>query len=169
MKKIHKFPTLFINHGSPMLITQNTAASNFWKKIPDYLGGKPKGILCISAHWQQDKIEITGENPKQEYDFYGFPNELYKVKYKPKGSKELIERTLELLKENGLKANVNNEKGIDHGTWCPLTRIFPNFDIPVVQLSLNYDKETNLKIGKAIKKLREEDYLIIASGKNLFY
>jgi 4,5-DOPA dioxygenase extradiol len=161
-----KFPTLYVNHGSPYHIITETSASNFWKTIKEYLPSKPKGILALSGHWEKenDYLEITGEEPKQIYDFYGFPDKLYKVKYEPKGSIELIERTIELLNKKGFKTKINKKRGLDHGTWCPLIRMFPNADIPVVQLTLGSTIKENLEIGKALGPLREEGYLIYCSG-----
>lgn len=161
-----KLPTFFVNHGSPMHIVQESKTTKFWKTLSSYVLEKPKAILVISAHWERtnDFLELTGENPKQVFDFSGFPKELYSVKYQPKGSKELISRTIELLEKSGLKVKVNEKQGLDHGCWCPLTRIYPNADIPVVQLTLGLSLTENIKIGKAISQLREEGYLIICSG-----
>ena len=158
-------PTIFIGHGSPTNATKNNIYTNAWQKLGQELS-KPKAILCISAHWNSDKTLISNaENPKQIYDFYGFPDELYNVSYPAKGSSELAKQVKELLAAT-IPVEYDNNWGIDHGTWVPIKWLFPKADIPIVQLSLNYSitAKKHYEIGKALGLLREQGVLIIGSG-----
>lgn len=162
---MHKFmPVVFVGHGSPMNAMQNNEFTKslgaFARKIP-----KPKAIICVSAHWVTEGSFITGsESPRQIYDFFGFPNELYDIKYRPKGSRELAKRAVELLKEYNV--NLDTEWGIDHGTWSILKHMYPACDVPVIQLSLNADilVQVHYKVAKSLFELRKQGVLIIGSG-----
>jgi 4,5-DOPA dioxygenase extradiol len=126
--------------------------------------GKPKAILAISAHWYTDGTFVQrAEIPKQVYDMYGFPEELYQVKYPVKGYRELTEEVENLL---GKCVTVNDGWGIDHGTWTVLVHMFPKADIPVVQLSVNgrLSAEESAELGRALIPLRDAGYLIFGSG-----
>jgi 4,5-DOPA dioxygenase extradiol len=128
-------PVVFAGHGSPMNAMQDNdftkSLSVIAKKLP-----KPKAILCVSAHWVSEGTYVTGSaKPEQIYDFYGFPEELYKVKYRPEGSLALAKETAKLLKDYA--AAPDTEWGIDHGTWSILKHMYPKCDVPVIQLSLN--------------------------------
>ena len=126
--------------------------------------GKPKAILAVSAHWYIGGTFIqTDENPGQIYGMYGFPKELYEVKYPVKGSAELSARLLELLDGN---ISADNNWGIDHGVWAVLVHMFPGTEIPVVQLSVDssLSEEEIYQLGKKLAQLREEGFLIFASG-----
>ena len=156
-------PVIFVGHGSPMNAINSSKASVIWKKIGTILE-KPKAILVISAHWYVNGTFIqSSNNPTQIYDMYGFPDELYKIKYPVKGNIELTKRILDLLDQD---ITLNDEWGIDHGTWSVLVHMYPNADIPVVQLSI--DKTKSLKehyaLGKKLRQLRDEGILILASG-----
>ena len=126
--------------------------------------GKPKAILAVSAHWfgKGSFVQKT-ELPRQIYDMYGFPKALYEVTYPVQGCAALTDRVLELL---GDRVSVNNAWGIDHGTWTVLVHMFPDANIPVVQLSVDtaLPNETLFEIGKKLTALREEGYLIFGSG-----
>jgi 4,5-DOPA dioxygenase extradiol len=125
---------------------------------------KPKAILAISAHWFTRGTFIqSASKPRQVYDMYGFPPELYAIRYQPSGSAELTHRVQELL---GPMANVDDSWGIDHGTWTPLHHMLPAADIPVVELSVNGLKDARYayEIGKLLAPLRSEGYLIMGSG-----
>lgn len=161
-----KLPILFIGHGSPMIALEDNKLTENFKRVGEYIlenYEKPKAILSISAHWfTEETLVQKEENPRQIYDMYGFPEELYEVKYPVKGCPKLGKRVLELLDD----VKVNNEWGIDHGTWTVLTHIFPKADIPVVQLSVNYklSPEEVFKLGEKLKPLRDEGVLILGSG-----
>ena len=157
-------PTLFISHGSPTLLIDDCPANEFLKTLGDKIP-KPKAILVISAHWETDKPRITSnEKPDLIYDFGGFAEELYKVKYPVKGSKELALQIKDILKD--LHADGNEVRGLDHGVWVPLKLVYPNADIPVLQLSIQPDKspEYHYELGKKLSVLREQGVLIIGSG-----
>lgn len=161
---VKKQPVLFIAHGSPM----NAIIENSYTKILNKLGeelDKPKAIMIISAHWQTKGTFITEQDsPKEIYDFYGFPKELYEVKYSTSGAKPYINMAFEELKNYNVK--LTDTWGLDHGGWSVLKHIFPKADIPVFQLSLNeLEKEQyHYNLGKRLAKLREQGILILGSG-----
>ena len=162
-----RMPVIFSGHGDPMIALRNDNVTKGMKEVGAKIlekYGKPKAILSISAHWYVDGTFIqTSPEPKQIYDMYGFPKELYEVKYSVKGCQELSRRVIELL---GKEVKVNNDWGIDHGTWTVLVHMFPKADIPVVQLSVDstISSEKIFEIGKKISILRNEGYLIFGSG-----
>ena len=159
-----KMPVLFLGHGSPI----NVVLDNDYTRDLVELGKnleKPKAILVLSAHWKTRGGYINyAEKPKQIYDFYGFPEELYNIKYEPNGGKEYAEKVYRILKEDGYQLTA--EWGLDHGAWGVLNSLFPNADVPTFQVSLNGDlsEEEHYKIGRKLAKLREEGILIIGSG-----
>lgn len=161
---VKKQPVLFIGHGSPM----NAIMENSYTKRLNKLGEEldmPKAIMVISAHWVTNGTYITEQDsPKEIYDFYGFPEELYKVKYSTIGAKPYINKVFEELKDYNVK--LTDTWGIDHGAWCILKHIFPKADVPVFQLSLNAleNEEYHYNLGKKLSKLREEGILILGSG-----
>lgn len=160
-----KMPMLFVGHGTPMNAIEDNQYSNTWKRVlKGYV--KPKAILSISAHWYTKGSYIQKvEEPKQVYDMYGFPMELYELKYPVSGLEELSDRVLELAEE----VSVNNNWGIDHGSWSVLCHIYPEADIPVVQLSIDGDLslKEHFELGKKLASLREEGILILGSGNIL--
>lgn len=163
-----KMPVIFVGHGSPMIAISHNEHTEELKKVGDYVlktYGKPKAILMISGHWYQNDFYIqTDEHPKQIYDMYGFPKELYEVKYEVEGYRPLSDAVMKRMTDK--LVSVNNEWGIDHGTWSVLVHMFPKADIPVVQLSVNarLSPEGSYKLGALLSDLREEGYLIMGSG-----
>ncbi|MBU3103469.1 4,5-DOPA dioxygenase extradiol [Clostridium gasigenes] len=161
---IKKQPVLFIAHGSPM----NAIIENSYSKSLNKLGeelDRPKAIMIISAHWYINNTFLTKQDsPKEIYDFYGFPEELYKVKYSTSGAKPYINLAFEELKNYDVK--LTDTWGLDHGGWSVLKHIFPKADIPVFELSLNAleKEEYHYNLGKKLSKLREQGILILASG-----
>lgn len=157
-------PVIFIGHGSPMNAIEDNEFSRNWKIIASYIP-RPKAILCVSAHWVTDGSYVTSsEDPKTIHDFYGFPEALYKVSYKAKGSSGLAAEVSKLTKTAGVK--LDNERGLDHGTWSVLRQMYPEADIPVIQLSLNsgLSPAEHYEIGKELGVLRKKGVLIIGSG-----
>jgi len=157
-------PILFVGHGSPMNAIEDNEFSQAWttagKSLP-----RPESILCISAHWETEGTQVTAmEKPRTIYDFYGFPPELYAVTYPAPGSPKLAERVQELVRP--LPLGLDKAWGLDHGAWSVLTRLFPKADVPVVQLSLDIKKSPreHYELAGALKKLREENVLIVCSG-----
>lgn len=167
MENEKKMPAIFSGHGSPMLALEDTEVTRGLRKIGGEViekFGKPRAILAISAHWytRGTYVQRTVE-PKQVYDMYGFPQELYDFKYPVAGSLGLADRVLDLL---GDDVSVDNSWGIDHGSWTVLAHMFPNADIPVVQLSVDgtISEEKMYEIGGKLAALRDEGYLVFASG-----
>ena len=160
-----KTPAIFVGHGSPMTTLEDNIYRQAWENLGKKLT-KPKAILIISAHWYADKTAVSDlAQPRQIYDFYGFPEELYALKYNPPGSATLAKEVVKLLSPI-IEVKIDNEWGIDHGAWVPLRSFFPQADIPVVQLSIDYTKSPAMhyKIGQALRPLREQGILIIGSG-----
>ena len=136
-----------------------------WQKFAENIE-RPKAILAISAHWYVKGIAVTAmEAPTTIHDFYGFPDELFRVQYPAPGSTQLAQRVADLLAPHPVRQDTD-EWGLDHGTWSVLTHMYPNADVPVVQLSIDMDKsfEEHLQLAKALRPLREEGVLIFASG-----
>ena len=162
-----KMPVVFSGHGSPMLALADDEVTRGLAEVGKRIEsefGKPRAILAISGHWYADGLFVqTAENPRQVYDMYGFPHELYEVKYPVSGCAELSGRVQELLGES---VSVNDDWGIDHGTWTVLVHMFPNADVPVVQLSVDATKSAQelYEIGRALAPLRDEGFLIFGSG-----
>ncbi|RQW64755.1 DODA-type extradiol aromatic ring-opening family dioxygenase [Vibrio viridaestus] len=162
-----KQPTFFISHGSPMMAVENSATSHFIKDLANTIE-KPKAIIVFSAHFDLRKgIVITsGSAPKTIHDFYGFPQELYDMEYSAPGDPELAKRIAQKFEAHGLKPMMSDEQGWDHGVWIPLSLMYPNADIPVVQVSINslLGAEVNYRYGEMLADFRDENILIIGSG-----
>ena len=162
-----RMPVIFSGHGSPMLALEHNDITRTLRETGEQLlasQGKPKAILAVSAHWYQGETLVqSAAHPRQIYDMYGFPEELYEVRYNAVGSPALTEEVKNLL---GGAVRVDDSWGIDHGTWTVLVHMFPKADIPVVQLSVN-GRLTPAKcadLGRKLAPLREEGYLILGSG-----
>lgn len=159
---MNRMPVVFVGHGSPMNAINENKYTQEWRRLSERIP-RPKAILSVSAHWYTRGSYLTGqENPPQIYDFYGFPKEMYELKYEVQGSKNLVDRVKELIPE----AISVEEHGIDHGTWCPLRYIYPEADVPVVQLSVDglAGPAGAIELGKKLAPLRDEGYLIMGSG-----
>ncbi len=157
-----KMPAIFVGHGSPMNAIEDNKYSNTWKKIGKRF--QPKAILMISAHWYVNKTATQdAADPNQIYDMYGFPDELFQLKYSARGDKKL---TATVLEELGDSVVIDNSWGIDHGAWSVLVHMYPDASIPVVQLSVNRSKspQEQYDLGVKLAHLRELGYMIIASG-----
>lgn len=160
-----QMPVLFLGHGSPM----NALADNEFTRTLKQLGKKiprPKAILCVSAHWMSEGTWVTGtENPRTIHDFYGFPQPLFDVQYPAHGDPELAKKIQSSILPS--KIHLDNEMwGYDHGTWSVLKHMYPEADIPLLQLSLYMERpaEYHFKTGQDLAKLREQGILIIGSG-----
>ena len=159
-----KMPVLFLGHGSPMnAIEENQFVQGFRnisREIP-----KPNAILCISAHWFTNGTFVTAmQNPKTIHDFYGFPKELFEVNYPAPGSPELAKETAALLLPEIVEED--HSWGLDHGAWSVIKHLYPDAEIPVIQLSIDYTKppQYHFDLAKKLQKLREKGILIIGSG-----
>jgi 4,5-DOPA dioxygenase extradiol len=160
----NKMPVLFIGHGSPTNAINANEFSKTWIEIGKSLP-RPRAILCISAHWETDGTLVTAmEKPRTIYDFYGFPSELYRMQYPAPGSPQLADLVREKVKQT--KVELDQAWGLDHGCWSVLCRLFPEADIPVVQLSLDRTKEPSYhyQLGRELKALRKKGILILGSG-----
>jgi 4,5-DOPA dioxygenase extradiol len=158
-----RMPVLFIGHGSPMNAIEENRFSAAWRELGKQLP-KPQAILSVSAHWFTAGTKVSDViEPRMIYDMYGFPDELYRVKYDAPGSPKFAAVTKELL---GDKVQIDNSWGLDHGTWSVLRRLFPNADIPVFQLSVDrrISARDHADIGRALSGLREQGVLIFGSG-----
>ncbi|MBI3233071.1 MAG: 4,5-DOPA dioxygenase extradiol [Bacteroidetes bacterium] len=157
-------PVLFLGHGSPMnAIEENefvTGFRNIGKTIP-----KPNAILCISAHWETKGTYITATvKPKTIHDFGGFPQALFDVQYPALGSPSLAAETKALVKKTVV--GLDDKWGLDHGAWSVIKHLYPNVDVPVVQMSLDYDQtpQYHYELAKELATLRNKGVLIIGSG-----
>lgn len=159
-----KLPGLFIGHGSPMNGIEDNEFTAQWERLGKEIS-KPNSVLCISAHWLTKGTHITAmPNPRTIHDFGGFPPELYQVNYPAAGSPELAAYSKKLIQTTSL--GLDHEWGLDHGTWTVVRRMFPDADIPVLQLSIDYTKPPayHYELAKEIAKLRQQGVLIIGSG-----
>lgn len=159
-------PTLFISHGSPMLALEPGASDAPLKRLARELP-RPNAILVVSAHWETPDLRVTAAPyPDTWHDFHGFPAPLYAVQYPAPGSPQLAARVADLLAIGGLPVTQDAERPLDHGAWVPLSLMYPQADIPVVQLSLpsRLGPQMQDRIGKALRVLREEGILLIGSG-----
>jgi 4,5-DOPA dioxygenase extradiol len=161
-----KMPTVFVSHGAPTLAIEDDPAHTFLLTLGCHLP-RPRAILCISAHWDTDTPALSGAvAPATIHDFYGFPPALYELRYPAPGSPELASRGTQLLRDAGLVGSVDPERGLDHGAWVPLILAYPDHQLPVVQLSVQarFDARHHLELGRALRPLRDEGILILASG-----
>jgi 4,5-DOPA dioxygenase extradiol len=164
LKGTEKMPVLFIGHGSPMnAIGENEFVSG-WRNIGKTLP-KPNAILCISAHWETRGTFVTAMNkPPTIHDFGGFPKELFEVEYPAPGSPELASETKNIVKKS--EVGLDMKWGLDHGCWSVLKHLYPNADVPVIQLSLDYfqSPQYHYDLAKELSALRDKGVLIIGSG-----
>lgn len=162
--------TFYLSHGSPTLsIDDSLPARHFYKSWKEKVyGEKPKAILMISAHWDTAVPAVNIVNSNETiYDFYGFPDEMYKIKYPAPGAPALANRVKELLHSSGFeRVDEDKKRGLDHGAWVLLMLMYPEADIPVCQLSVQSEKDGtyHYNMGKALAPLKDEGVLIIGSG-----
>ena len=162
MKKV--MPAVFIGHGNPMNALVQNSYTEGWSSIGKSVP-QPRAILSISAHYYIPFCMVTSNrNPPTIHDFTGFPKELYQVKYTAPGNPKLAQRVKDLL--NPAIVSLDENWGLDHGTWSVLMHMFPNADIPVVQLSIDETQPPafHYELGIRLKPLREEGVLILGSG-----
>jgi aromatic ring-opening dioxygenase catalytic subunit (LigB family) len=169
-----RMPTLFIPHGAgPCFFMEWEPAdtwsrtSQFLKTLSNTLPRTPKALLVISAHWATKAFTLTSPSrPRLIYDYFGFPDHTYRIRYDVPGDPVLLSKIRKLLDESGLPTAVDNDRGFDHGVFIPMKVAFPVADIPIVQLSVraDFDPVAHLAAGRALAPLRDEDVLIVGSG-----
>ncbi|PVZ09229.1 MULTISPECIES: class III extradiol ring-cleavage dioxygenase [unclassified Pseudomonas] len=159
-------PSLFISHGSPMLALEPGASGPALARLAAELP-RPKAIVLMSAHWESRDLRVTGaSNPATWHDFGGFPPALFAVQYPAPGSPALAQEVAALLNAAGLPAQLDAERPFDHGAWVPMSLMYPQADIPLVQVSLPSAGGPRLQqlIGRALASLREQGILLVGSG-----
>lgn len=159
-----KLPVLFIGHGSPMNGIEDNEFSQTWAKMGKEVT-RPKAVIVVSAHWLTRGTHVTAmEEPKTIHDFGGFPQALFDVEYPAKGSPELAKETANLITSTDI--GLDHDWGLDHGTWTVVRHMYPDADIPVLQLSIDYGKpaEYHYNLAKQLSALRKKGVLIIGSG-----
>ncbi len=159
-----KMPVLFIGHGSPMNAIEENEFTKEWRIVGDYLP-KPVAIICISAHWETIGTFVTAmKNPRTIHDFGGFPEELYEVDYPAPGNPELAIQLKKIIKKTAI--GLDEKWGLDHGCWSMLKHLYPEADIPVIQMSLDYNQPAryHYELAKELSILRKKGVLIIGSG-----
>ncbi len=175
LKEFHKFseqlppseqlmPVLFVGHGNPMNAIEDNEFATGWRKAGNDLP-HPQAILCISAHWETKGTFVTAmDKPRTIHDFGGFPPELYEVQYPAPGNPALAEQTKGIVKKAIVE--LDEKWGLDHGCWSVIRRMYPQADIPVIQLSLDYEKspQWHYELAKELSALRKKGVVIIGSG-----
>jgi 4,5-DOPA dioxygenase extradiol len=159
-------PALFVSHGAPTLPLEDSPARDFLAHLGSELA-VPKAILAISAHWETERPAVSAaERPETIHDFHGFPEALYRLRYPAAGAPALARRVADLLRGRGLAVDIDEARGFDHGAWTPLLLMYPQAQIPVAQLSVqpHQDAAYHWRLGEALRPLRDEGVLILASG-----
>ncbi|HZV62418.1 MAG TPA: class III extradiol ring-cleavage dioxygenase [Methylophilaceae bacterium] len=168
-----RLPVFFISHGGGPwpyidgLREQYAVTEAALKTLPQSLPSRPSAVLAITGHWEEASFTVsTAEHPPTIYDYSGFPEHTYHIQYPAPGSPELAARVRALLDKAGIASAENPEQGFDHGTFVPLSLMFPQANVPIVLLSLKsgYDAAEHIQVGQALELLREEGVLIIGSG-----
>jgi aromatic ring-opening dioxygenase catalytic subunit (LigB family) len=168
-----RFPVFFLSHGGgpwPWIeemkqLFAKTAVE--FSKLPQRLLSTPKSVLVVTGHWEaRDFTVSTATHPPMEYDYSGFPEHTYRIRYPAPGSPTLAARIVELLGAAGIAVREDAARGFDHGTFVPLSLMYPQAEVPIVLLSLrsNYDPAEHIRVGQLLQPLRDEGVLIVGSG-----
>ncbi|WP_428979167.1 4,5-DOPA dioxygenase extradiol [Flavobacterium cupriresistens] len=164
LESTEKMPLLFLGHGNPMNAIEDNVFVEGFKNVAKTLAN-PKAILCISAHWETKGTFVTAmEMPRTIHDFGGFPQALFDVQYPAKGSFELAKETQQLITKTQIE--LDYEWGLDHGSWSVVKHLYPNADIPIIQMSIDYSQPASYhyELAKELAALRRKGILIIGSG-----
>jgi len=168
-----RLPTYFISHGGgpwpyvPEMRERMQVLEASLADMPRQIGAVPRAVLVISGHWEAPEFRVMAHpKPPMVYDYYGFPPHTYSVQYQAPGAPEVAARVQELARSAGIAVQLDTEQGFDHGTFAPLVVMYPQADVPVLQLSMKsgYDPAQHLAIGRALAPLRDEGVLIVGSG-----
>ncbi|MCC6478619.1 dioxygenase [Sphingorhabdus sp.] len=164
---MNRQPALFVSHGAPTIVIDNSPARDFLAGLAGGLPARPDAVVLISAHHDASPASITSSaQPTTIHDFGGFPEVLYRMRYPAPGSPELARRISLLLHNAGIANRLDAERGLDHGAWTPLMLAWPDAGIPVVQVSINSGEtpEYHYRLGQALGALRDSNILVIGSG-----
>ena len=159
-------PSLFVSHGAPTFAIEPGLAGAQLGALGHALG-KPRAIVIVSAHWMTRGVAITAASSLETiHDFGGFPRALYAIEYPAPGSPELAARVQQVLLSRGVVASLDTHRGLDHGAWVPLMHMYPDADVPVVQVSIPVDTDETkaFELGRALAPLAEEGVLVVGSG-----
>jgi 4,5-DOPA dioxygenase extradiol len=160
-------PTIFVSHGSPMLALQDSPARRFLQGLGNSLP-RPSAIVVVSAHWetQGGPAVSLAARPATIHDFGGFPQALFEIQYRAAGTPEVAERAASLFEAAGIPVGRSAQRGLDHGAWVPLSLMYPDADVPVMQISLvrGAGPAAHERLGGALAQLRHEGVLVIGSG-----
>lgn len=161
-----RMPVVFVSHGAPDALLRAPGAIACWQAIGRALP-RPAAVLVLSAHWQAEVPTVgAAASPETIHDFVGFPGELYALRYPAPGAPAIAQRVVRRFAETGSAVRADPARGLDHGAWVPLSAMYPDADVPVVQLALPHggDAADLLAIGTVLRPLREEGVLILGSG-----
>lgn len=171
---MERLPTYFISHGGgpwPYMMEQSKGMydrlEQSLRDMPRQLGARPKAVLVISAHWEEREFTVmAAARPPMVYDYSGFPAHTYHVQYPAPGLPTLAGQVRQLIQGAGFSARLDAQRGFDHGTFAPLVVMYPEAQVPVLQLSLKagYDPAAHFAVGRALRPLRDEGVLILGSG-----
>ncbi|WP_147532818.1 DODA-type extradiol aromatic ring-opening family dioxygenase [Bacillus marasmi] len=159
-------PSFFIAHGAPLLAIEKNDYTQFLQKLGKILP-RPKAIVLFTAHWTSGTQMVSNVDEYETiHDFYGFPEEMYKIKYPATGDATLANEIEALLSRHGIPCDIDSKRGLDHGAWVVLSMLYPDGDIPVISMSVapNLSPSEQYKIGKSLADIRAKDVLVIASG-----
>ena len=161
-----RMPVLFVGHGSPMNAIEHNAWRREWQRLGETLP-HPRAVLCVSAHWEMHGVAITASpRPETIHDFYGFPRELFAVEYPAPGDPQLARDIASRVGDDAVPVRLDPQRGIDHGAWSVLCAMYPDADVPVLQLSLDTRQPGawHYELAKRLAFLRDEGVLVLGSG-----
>jgi 4,5-DOPA dioxygenase extradiol len=159
-------PALFVSHGMPTMVETPVPTQLFLQALGKQIP-RPDSILCVSAHFEAWLPMATGTgHPETIHDFFGFPASMYEKRYPAPGDPALAREVIRLLADDGIEGRIDRERGLDHGAWVPLMLMYPEADIPVVQLSVQTEEgpRSHFDMGRALAPLRRQGVLLLASG-----